>query len=121
MLVQHPSTFQPHYMAPTIPPVCAQCTGLHRYLLRLGMGEQELQTDLDFSRAGRVAAMLARRLQLLAEVEKMARQLGVNEDMAYSCETAGHFWLLHVLSRWEKFKAQVSEHGLSIAAVMMSI
>jgi intron-binding protein aquarius len=39
-----------------------------RYLLRLGMGEQELATSLDFSRVGRVNAMLARRLELLAEV-----------------------------------------------------
>jgi intron-binding protein aquarius len=31
----------------------------------------------DFSRVGRVNAMLARRLELLAEVEKMARQFGV--------------------------------------------
>jgi intron-binding protein aquarius len=35
-----------------------------------------------------------------AQVEKMARQFGVVEDMAYTCETAGHFWLLHVLSRY---------------------
>lgn len=40
-----------------------------RYLLRLGMGEQELATTLDFSRVGRVNAMLARRLELLAEVQ----------------------------------------------------
>jgi hypothetical protein len=33
------------------------------------------------------------------QVEKMARQFGVQEDVAYTCETAGHFWLLHVLSR----------------------
>ena len=39
-----------------------------RYLLRLGMGEAELETELDFSRTGRVNAMLARRLELLAEV-----------------------------------------------------
>ncbi len=39
-----------------------------RYLLRLGMGEQELATEMDFSRVGRVNAMLARRLELLAEV-----------------------------------------------------
>ena len=41
------------------------------------MGEAELDTEQDFSRAGRVNAMLARRLELLAEVEKMARQLAV--------------------------------------------
>jgi intron-binding protein aquarius len=38
-----------------------------RYLLRLGMGEQDLATTSDFSRVGRVNAMLARRLELLAE------------------------------------------------------
>lgn len=32
------------------------------------MGEQELETEQDFSRVGRVNAMLARRLELLAEV-----------------------------------------------------
>ncbi|PNW82948.1 hypothetical protein CHLRE_06g300750v5 [Chlamydomonas reinhardtii] len=80
-----------------------------RYLLRLGMGEAELDTEQDFSRVGRVNAMLARRLELLAEVEKMARQLGVPEaeSVAYTCETAGYFWLIHVLARWEKFTAAV--------------
>ena len=39
-----------------------------RYLLRLGMGEAELATEDDFSRAGRVNTMLARRIELLAEV-----------------------------------------------------
>jgi intron-binding protein aquarius len=41
------------------------------------MGEAELDTEEDFSRVGRVNAMLARRLELLAAVERMARQLGV--------------------------------------------
>lgn len=76
-----------------------------RYLLRLGAGEAELDTELEFSRVGRVNAMLARRLELLAEVERLARALKVGESVAYTCETAGHFWLLHVLSRWEKFAA----------------
>lgn len=43
-----------------------------RYLLRLGMGERDLDVDDDFSRAGRVNNMLARRLQLLAEVRPAA-------------------------------------------------
>ncbi|KAH9288167.1 hypothetical protein KI387_032284 [Taxus chinensis] len=76
-----------------------------RYLLRLGQGEQELATDLDFSRQGRVNAMLARRLELLAEVERLAKTLRLPEDVAYTCETAGYFWLLHVFSRWELFLA----------------
>ena len=79
-----------------------------RYLLRLGMGEQELDTDLDFSRQGRVNATLQRRLDLLAEVERLAQSLGVPDDVAYTCETAAHFWLLHVLARWEAFTAAVT-------------
>ena len=112
------------------------------------MGEAELETELDFSRIGRVNAMLARRLELLAEVrdragvgrppappslgaarpasprslccpppqvERLAKLLNVSENVAYTCETAGHFWLLHVLSRWEKFAAQV--RGLCACAM----
>lgn len=76
-----------------------------RYLLRLGMGEAELETEEQFSRVGRVNAMLARRMELLAEVQRLAKSLKVPESLAYTCETAGHFWLLHVLARWEKFSA----------------
>ncbi len=79
-----------------------------RYLLRLGQGESDLATHMDFSRIGRVNAMLNRRLELLAEVERLAISLGVSEDMAYTCETASHFWLLHVVSRWEKFETETS-------------
>ncbi|RAL47940.1 hypothetical protein DM860_015727 [Cuscuta australis] len=81
-----------------------------RYLLRLGQGEQELATDLDFSRQGRVNAMLVRRLELLREVERLARSLQLPEDVGYTCETAGYFWLLHVYSRWEQFLAASAEN-----------
>ncbi|KAH9608634.1 hypothetical protein KSS87_011141 [Heliosperma pusillum] len=81
-----------------------------RYLLRLGQGEQELATDLDFSRQGRVNAMLVRRLELLGEVERLARSLKLPEDVGYTCETAGYFWLLHVYSRWEQFLADCSDN-----------
>ncbi|KAH9717947.1 hypothetical protein KPL71_022033 [Citrus sinensis] len=52
-----------------------------RYLLRLGQGEQELATDIDFSREGQVNAMLVRRLELLSEVERLARSLRLTEDV----------------------------------------
>ncbi|CAI5536299.1 unnamed protein product [Closterium sp. Naga37s-1] len=69
-----------------------------RYMLRLGMGEQELDTEQKFSRMGRVNDMLARRLELLAEVERLAVTLGRPSDVAYTCESAAYFWLLHVLA-----------------------
>lgn len=81
-----------------------------RYLLRLGQGEQELATDLDFSRQGRVNAMLVRRLELLSEVERLARSLQLPEDVGYTCEMAGYFWLLHVYSRWEQFLAACADN-----------
>ncbi|KAL5982160.1 hypothetical protein ACLOJK_016229 [Asimina triloba] len=81
-----------------------------RYLLRLGQGEQELATDLDFSRQGRVNAMLVRRLELLSEVERLARSLQLPEDAGYTCETAGYFWLFHVYSRWEQFLAACAQN-----------
>ena len=77
-----------------------------RYLLRLGQGESELDTDLSFTRAGRVDAMLTKRLEILAEVEKLADSIGsMVRDVAYTCETAGFFWKIHVLAKWEKFTA----------------
>lgn len=88
-----------------------------RYLLRLGQGEQELDTRLDFSRQGRVNAMLARRLELLGEVEQLAKTLKVPEDAAYTCETAAHFWLLHVFSRWEEFMAACESSKDNVGAV----
>lgn len=39
----------------------------------------------------------------------MAKQLGTAGAGAYTCETAAHFWLLHVLARWEKFSAAVAQ------------
>ena len=39
----------------------------------------------------------------------MAKQFNVAEDVSYTCETAAHFWLLHVLARWEKFLAMVAQ------------
>ena len=80
-----------------------------RYMLRLGQGESDLDTEMSFTRAGRVDAMLAKRLEILAEVEKLADSIGLNgEDVAYTCETAGYFWKIHVLAKWEKFTADVA-------------
>ena len=55
-------------------------------------------------------AMLVRRLELLGEVERLARSLQLPEDVGYTCETAGYFWLLHVYSRWEQFLAACAEN-----------
>ncbi|XP_072391042.1 RNA helicase aquarius isoform X1 [Diabrotica undecimpunctata] len=78
-----------------------------RHLLRLGHGEEALETEKDFSRYGRVNYVLAKRLDLLMEVEKLQKSLKVDGDVAYTCETAGHFYLYQVLSRWEHYLSVV--------------
>ena len=80
-----------------------------RYMLRLGHGEALLESEHDFTKAGRVNHMLSRRLELLARVERLASALHVAADVGYTCETAGYFWTSHVLARWEAFVAAANE------------
>uniref|UniRef100_A0A665WP71 RNA helicase aquarius n=1 Tax=Echeneis naucrates TaxID=173247 RepID=A0A665WP71_ECHNA len=86
-----------------------------RHLLRLGHGEEELETEKDFSRYGRVNYVLARRLELLKEVARLQESLDVPGDVSYTCETAGHFYLYQVISRWEEYMSKVRpKHGKKV-------
>ena len=79
-----------------------------RYLLRLGRGEEDLTTDKDFSRTGRVDYMLRRRLELLESVERLAMSIDESlANVADTCETAGFFWKSKVLALWERFTLTV--------------
>ncbi|XP_057663610.1 RNA helicase aquarius [Diorhabda carinulata] len=89
-----------------------------RHLLRLGHGEEALETEKDFSRYGRVNYVLAKRLDLLMEVEKLQKSLKVEGDVAYTCETAGHFYLYQVLSRWENFLHCIHQNKSKINKVL---
>ncbi|KAK2508328.1 hypothetical protein MC885_011569, partial [Smutsia gigantea] len=82
-----------------------------RHLLRLGHGEEELETEKDFSRYGRVNYVLARRIELLEEVKRLQKSLGVPGDASYTCETAGYFFLYQVMSRWEECISKVKSKG----------
>ena len=67
-----------------------------RHLLRMGHGEEALETEKDFSRYGRVNYVLKERLQLLSCVEKLAKALKIVGDVAYTCENAGYFFRFSV-------------------------
>ena len=67
-----------------------------RHCLRLGHGEESLETEKDFSRYGRVNFVLAERMKLLNEVSRLQNSLGVHGDVTYTCETAAHFFLYQV-------------------------
>ncbi|CAG5126688.1 unnamed protein product, partial [Candidula unifasciata] len=81
-----------------------------RHLLRLGHGEEALETEKDFSRYGRVNYVLAQRLELLQEVNRLQISLGETGDMSYTCETAGYFYIYQVLSRWEEFQSKIKPY-----------
>ncbi|KAI8907762.1 hypothetical protein DFJ77DRAFT_475234 [Powellomyces hirtus] len=83
-----------------------------RHILRLGHGQEEL--DLanagSWGKYGRVNAFLEKRIQLLSEVDRLAQSLEIPGAHGHTCETAGYFYLYHILSRWEPYihKVQAS-------------
>jgi len=93
-----------------------------RYLLRLGRGIEELDLKTDYSKWGRVNHMLQRRLELLGKVERLAETFAITgADAAYTCENAQHFFLHHVVYRWEEFQKKLriaGEDGANLARVM---
>ncbi|CAD6193409.1 unnamed protein product [Caenorhabditis auriculariae] len=78
-----------------------------RHLLRMGHGEEALETEKDFSRYGRVNYVLKERLSLLTKVEKLAKTLNIVGDVAYTCENAGYFFRFSVCRAWEEFLMKV--------------
>uniref|UniRef100_A0A8R1DM74 Intron-binding protein aquarius n=1 Tax=Caenorhabditis japonica TaxID=281687 RepID=A0A8R1DM74_CAEJA len=83
-----------------------------RHLLRMGHGEEALETEKDFSRYGRVNYVLKERIRLLASVERLAKTLNVVGDVAYTCENAGYFFRFSVCRAWEEFIAQMTAKGV---------
>lgn len=77
-----------------------------------GRGQGEV-----FSKQGRVSWTLARRTQLLAEVQRLSASLGVVGDVGNTCETAEYFQLEHIQSRIEKFNIAVSAAATSTATI----
>ncbi|ORX52031.1 P-loop containing nucleoside triphosphate hydrolase protein [Hesseltinella vesiculosa] len=75
-----------------------------RHLVRLGHGQEELNTDVSFSKFGRVSSFLELRVELLNEVDRLAKSLQIFGDHGASCETAGYFYRSHVLTRWTPYE-----------------
>lgn len=76
-----------------------------RHVVRLGHGEQELDTNVSFSKYGRVLAALERRLLLLQQVDHLSQSLSVPGAHGSTCETADYFFHIHVVPRWESFQS----------------
>ncbi|CAO3585639.1 unnamed protein product [Absidia cylindrospora] len=79
-----------------------------RHLVRLGHGEEELNTELSFSKFGRVTSFLERRIILLQEVDRLAQSLKIPGEHGSTCETAGYFYNYHILTRWTPYHEKIT-------------
>jgi intron-binding protein aquarius len=93
-----------------------------RYLVRLGTGERDLQTESshDFTKIGRVAYSIHRRDELLEQVQRLSESLnisgkaqrGADGSPSYTCETASYFQKLYVERKRKEFEKLTKEKGL---------
>ena len=74
-----------------------------RHLLRLGHGEEDLETDVNYGKHGRVESFLDNRARYLAEIDRLAANFGAPGAHGNSCETAGYFNAVYVVPAWAKF------------------
>lgn len=74
-----------------------------RHLLRLGHGEEDLETEASYSKHGRVESFLERGSYYLAEVDRLAKNFGAPGSHGNSCETADYFNLVYVKPAWTKY------------------
>lgn len=74
-----------------------------RHLLRLGHGEEDLETEVSYSKHGRVESFLDNRGYYLAEVDRLATNFQAPGAHGNSCETAGYFNSVYVVPAWSKF------------------
>jgi intron-binding protein aquarius len=89
-----------------------------RHLLRLGHGEEELETDVSFSKYGRVDSFTDRGAGYLAEVNRLAACLGAPGAHGNSCETADYFNQVYVKPTWTKYWDAVRNPETSVELIM---
>lgn len=91
-----------------------------RHLLRLGHGEEDLETNANYGKYGRVESFLDNRALYLVEVDRLAANLGAPGAHGNSCETAGYFNAVYVIPAWSKFWDFANEDESSVSATISS-
>lgn len=89
-----------------------------RHLLRLGHGEEGLDTDGSFGKHGRVESFLENRDRCLQEVTRLAASVGAPGAHGNSAETAGYFNSVYIQSAWSKFTDLSGSGDVSIADIV---
>ena len=88
-----------------------------RHLLRLGHGEEELETEVSYSKHGRVESLLENAGRHLAEVARLAASIRAPGAHGSSCETAQYFDQVYIKPAWTQFW-DVVKSGAEIPAVI---
>ena len=89
-----------------------------RHLLRLGHGEEELETESSFSKHGRVESILENRDRYLLEVDRLAANLGAPGAHGSSAETAGYFNSVYVQPAWKRFQQWVQDPDVTALEII---
>ena len=84
-----------------------------RHLLRLGHGEEDLESEVSYGKHGRVESFLDNRSRLLPEVNRLAENLGAPGAHGNSCETAGYFRSVYITPTWAKFWDTVTPESMA--------
>jgi len=84
-----------------------------RHLLRLGHGEEDLETEGNFSKYGRVESFMQNREGFLVEVSKLAATIGAPGAHGNSAETAGYFFRVYVKPAWARFEEVMKDEMAS--------
>ncbi|KAJ1563827.1 hypothetical protein HK096_010824, partial [Nowakowskiella sp. JEL0078] len=88
-----------------------------RHLLRLGHGEEDLESG-DWSKSGRVNSFLAQRIELLKLVDRLSQSLNISGAHGNTCETAEYFFGSRVFPIWQKYHNQLE--SLDAAEIVAS-
>ncbi|KAI1771286.1 P-loop containing nucleoside triphosphate hydrolase protein [Hypoxylon cercidicola] len=91
-----------------------------RHLLRLGHGEEDLDTDGSFSKHGRVESFLEIRDRYLVEVNRLAASIGAPGAHGNSAETAGYFNSVYIQPAWAKFTELAKADNSSAADIIQA-
>lgn len=89
-----------------------------RHLLRLGHGEEDLETNANYGKYGRVESFLDNRAQYLHEIDRLAENFGAPGAHGNSCETAGYFNSVYVVPAWAKFWDVANDIGSSATDIV---
>ncbi|KAF2280151.1 P-loop containing nucleoside triphosphate hydrolase protein [Westerdykella ornata] len=89
-----------------------------RHLLRLGHGEEELETEASYSKYGRVESFLERGTYYLAEVDRLAKNFGAPGHHGSSCETADYFNLVYVKPAWTQYWESAQDPESSVDQII---